>query len=120
MRRIAATALAAARAATRESVTSDRFSQRVAAAAAAVDGTMLFSSLASAVVFHNGDAEYALDSLPPCKLNDALAVSFCVDLPSAEAQPRSAVSRSAARDKPCAPQRCGRDQSPTSCRVVSK
>ncbi|CAE7197789.1 tkt [Symbiodinium sp. CCMP2592] len=27
----------------------------------------------SAVVFHNGDAEYALESLPPTKLNDALA-----------------------------------------------
>ena len=49
----------------------------------------------SAVVFHNGDAEYALQSLPPCKLNDALAVSFCVDLPSADAQEacRATVSR---------------------------
>ncbi|CAE7839256.1 unnamed protein product, partial [Symbiodinium sp. CCMP2592] len=49
----------------------------------------------SAVVFHNGDAEYALESLPPTKLNDALAVSFCVDLPSAgmQEQSRAAVSR---------------------------
>ena len=49
----------------------------------------------SSVVFHNGDAEYALESLPPRKLNDALAVSFCVDLPSAEAQEqsRATVSR---------------------------
>ncbi|CAJ1335646.1 unnamed protein product, partial [Effrenium voratum] len=49
----------------------------------------------SAVVFHNGDAEYALDSLPPRKLNDSLAISFCVDLPTAEAQEqsRATVSR---------------------------
>ncbi|CAJ1374089.1 unnamed protein product [Effrenium voratum] len=46
----------------------------------------------SAVVFHNGDA---LDSLPPRKLNDSLAISFCVDLPTAEAQEqsRATVSR---------------------------
>ncbi|CAE7311896.1 unnamed protein product [Symbiodinium sp. CCMP2592] len=49
----------------------------------------------SAVVFHNGDAEYTLESLPPTKLNDALAVSFCVDLPSAgmQEQSRATVSR---------------------------
>ena len=30
----------------------------------------------SAVVFHNGDAEYALESLPPRKLSDALTFLF--------------------------------------------
>lgn len=38
--------------------------------------------LGSAVVFHNGDATNALESLLPRKLNDALAVTFCTDLPS--------------------------------------
>lgn len=34
----------------------------------------------SAIVFHNGDATKAVESLPPRKLNDALAVTFCTDL----------------------------------------
>ena len=49
----------------------------------------------SAVVFHNGDAEYALESLPPRKLSDALTFLFAWTLPSAEAQEesRATVSR---------------------------
>ena len=35
----------------------------------------------SSVLFHNGDAKHALQSLPPDKLNDALAITFCTDLP---------------------------------------
>ena len=35
----------------------------------------------SSVLFHNGDAKHALQSLPPEKLNDALAITFCTDLP---------------------------------------
>ena len=35
----------------------------------------------SAVLFHNGDAKHALQSLPPDRLNDALAITFCTDLP---------------------------------------
>ena len=38
----------------------------------------------SAVVFHNGAATHAIGSLPPTKLNDALAVTFCTELPCAE------------------------------------
>ena len=35
----------------------------------------------SSVLFHNGDAKHALQSLPPDQLNDALAITFCTDLP---------------------------------------
>ena len=35
----------------------------------------------SSVLFHNGDAKHVLQSLPPEKLNDALAITFCTDLP---------------------------------------
>eukprot|EP00435_Cladocopium_sp_Y103_P023302 s5561_g5.t1 len=35
----------------------------------------------SSVLFHNGDAKHALQSLPPENLNDALAITFCTDLP---------------------------------------
>ena len=49
----------------------------------------------SAVVFHNGDATHAVQSLPPRKLNDALAVTFCTDLPTGGSQEegRAAVRR---------------------------
>ena len=49
----------------------------------------------SAVVFHNGDASHAIQSLPPRKLNDALAVTFCTDLPTGGSQEegRAAVRR---------------------------
>ncbi|CAJ1413970.1 unnamed protein product [Effrenium voratum] len=49
----------------------------------------------SAVVFHNGDAEHALQSLPPQKLSDALAITFCTDLPAEDLQEqgRNAVRR---------------------------
>ena len=40
----------------------------------------------SAIVFHNGDATNAVESLPPRKFNDALAVTFCTHLPQAEGQ----------------------------------
>jgi hypothetical protein len=36
----------------------------------------------SAVLFHNGDAKEAISSLPPQKLNDALAITICKDLPA--------------------------------------
>jgi hypothetical protein len=35
----------------------------------------------SSVLFHTGDAKHTLQSLPPEKLNDALAITFCTDLP---------------------------------------
>ena len=35
----------------------------------------------SSPLFHNGDAKHTLQSLPPEKLNDALAITFCTDLP---------------------------------------
>lgn len=49
----------------------------------------------SAVVFHNGDATHAVQSLPPRKLNDASAVTFCTDLPTVGSQEegRAAVRR---------------------------
>ena len=37
--------------------------------------------IGSSVVFHNGDARHAVEKLPPQQLNDALAASFCVNLP---------------------------------------
>ena len=40
----------------------------------------------SAVVFHNGDATHAVESLPPRQFNDALAVTFCTDVPEASAE----------------------------------
>ena len=40
----------------------------------------------SAIVFHNGDATHAVESLPPRKFNDALAVTFCTHLPQAQGQ----------------------------------
>ena len=48
----------------------------------------------SAVVFHNGDAKHALDTLPPQKLNDAFAITFCTDLPGdGQESGREAVSK---------------------------
>ena len=38
----------------------------------------------SAVLFLNGDAKHAIGTLPPQKLNDAFAISFCKDLPAEE------------------------------------
>ena len=35
----------------------------------------------SSVLFHNGDARHAVESLPPRQLNDAMAITFCTDLP---------------------------------------
>jgi hypothetical protein len=46
------------------------------------------------MLFHNGDAKHALQSLPPEKLNDALAITFCTDLPIEDADHgREAVSK---------------------------
>ncbi|CAE7805362.1 unnamed protein product, partial [Symbiodinium sp. CCMP2592] len=42
------------------------------------------SFIGSTVCFHNGDVKYAVESLPPARLNDALAVTFCVDATSAD------------------------------------
>ena len=48
----------------------------------------------SSVVFHNGDAKHALESLPPQKLNDAFAITFCTDLPQdGQDSGRAAVSK---------------------------
>eukprot|EP00438_Fugacium_kawagutii_P019113 Skav204376 [mRNA] locus=scaffold4897:57638:58729:- [translate_table: standard] len=48
----------------------------------------------SSVVFHNGDAKHALESLPPQKLNDALAITFCTTLPNeSQESGRHAVSK---------------------------
>ena len=40
----------------------------------------------SAVVFHNGDATHAVESLPPRQFNDALAVTFCTEVPEASGE----------------------------------
>ena len=40
----------------------------------------------SAIVFHNGDATNAIQSLPPKQFNDALAVTFCTQLQEAQDQ----------------------------------
>ena len=50
--------------------------------------------IGSSVLFHNGDARHALESLPPRQLNDAMAITFCTDLPQ-EGQEvgRAAVSK---------------------------
>ena len=46
------------------------------------------------MLFHNGDAKHALQSLPPEKLNDALAITFCTDLPIEDVDHgREAVSK---------------------------
>ena len=48
----------------------------------------------SSVVFHNGDAKHALETLPPQKLNDAFAITFCTDLPQdGQDSGRAAVSK---------------------------
>ena len=48
----------------------------------------------SSVLFQNGDAKEAIESLPPRKLNDAMAITFCTDLPRADQEDgRVAVSK---------------------------
>ena len=62
----------------------------------ASSGTTSTSRLVTWVphAFHNGDAKHALQSLPPEKLNDALAITFCTDLPIEDADHgREAVSK---------------------------
>ena len=50
--------------------------------------------IGSSVLFHNGDARHALDSLPPRQLNDAMAITFCTDLPQeGQEAGRAAVSK---------------------------
>lgn len=40
----------------------------------------------SSIVFHNGDAKHALDTLPAAQFNDSLAIAFCTDLPQQTAR----------------------------------
>ena len=48
----------------------------------------------SSVLFHNGDAKHAVESLPPRQLNDAMAITFCTDLPhEGQEAGRAAVSK---------------------------
>ena len=48
----------------------------------------------SSVLFHNGDARHAVESLPPPQLNDAMAITFCTDLPhEGQEAGRAAVSK---------------------------
>ena len=48
----------------------------------------------SSVLFHNGDARHAVESLPPRQLNDAMAITFCTDLPhEGQEAGRAAVSK---------------------------
>ena len=48
----------------------------------------------SSVLFHNGDARHAVESLPARQLNDAMAITFCTDLPhEGQEAGRAAVSK---------------------------
>ena len=57
---------------------------QMAQAATAAVGPRVYQQtgyVGSSPLFHNGDAKHTLQSLPPEKLNDALAITFCTDLP---------------------------------------
>ena len=47
----------------------------------------------SAIVFHNGDATHAVESLPPRKFNDALTVTFCTEIETGDQEKGREVVR---------------------------
>ena len=54
----------------------------------------IHSNRVVSVLFHNGDARNAIESLPPRQLNDAMAITFCADLPhEGQEAGRAAVSK---------------------------
>ena len=49
--------------------------------------------MGSAIVFHNGDATHAVESLPPRKFNDALTVTFCTEIETGDQEKGREVVR---------------------------